>query len=365
MPYLPTTPGPNPALQSGPLRINTAVTPSGNLLWSPRLGFNYDVGSRGRTFVRGGVGLFSGRPIYLYFSNIFETNGVNLSHTECGEPGDIPAFTIDPALQPTTCLSSAPVGFEVNYFNPSFRFPRNLRLSLGTDVALPGGVVWTVDLLYIRALDQLAITDVNLLPPSTTSAGEDGRLLYGSFAADGNVIPNRLDSAYGPVAEMGNSSGDRAFSGTVQLQKRLRSGAEVTLAYTYTDARDRVSANCFRIDCNLDFEALDGTLNDRRVSASSLESRHKITLGAIANLPLRFRLGLFYNGYSGHPYTYTVSGDVNADGLDVNDPVYLPKNAGDITLADPEQWASARQQAAAAPTRAIPPNFAPASRRPI
>ena len=139
---------------------------------------------------------------------------------------------------------------------------------------------------------------------------------------------------------MRNSSGDRAFSGTVQLQKRLRSGAEVTLAYTYTDARDRVSANCFRIDCNLDFEALDGTLNDRRLSASSLESRHKITLGAIANLPLRFRLGLFYNGYSGHPYTYTVSGDVNADGLDVNDAVYLPKNAADITLADPGQWAS-------------------------
>ena len=340
VPYLPTTPGPNPALQSGPLGINTAVTPSGNLLWSPRLGFNYDVGSRGRTFVRGGVGLFSGRPIYLYFSNIFETNGVNLFHTECSDSGDVPAFTIDPALQPTTCLSSAPVGFEVNYFNPSFRFPRNLRLSLGTDVALPGGVVWTVDLLYIRALDQLAITDVNLRPPSTTSAGRTAGCCTARSPPTARRCPTGQTRRTAPCAEMRNSSGDRAFSGTVQLQKRLRSGAEVTLAYTYTDARDRVSANCFRIDCNLDFEALDGTLNDRRVSASSLESRHKITLGAIANLPLRFRLGLFYNGYSGHPYTYTVSGDVNADGLDVNDAVYLPKNAGDITLADPEQWAS-------------------------
>jgi outer membrane receptor protein involved in Fe transport len=340
VPYLPTTPVQNPALESGRLGVTTAVTPSGNLLWSPRLGFNYDAGSRGRTFVRGGVGLFSGRPIYLYFSNIFETNGVNLFRIDCKDAGDVPAFTIDPALQPVRCLSSPQMGFEVNYFNPTFRFPRNLRLSLGTDVALPEGVVGTVDLLYIRALNQLAITDVNLLPPGATSAGEDDRPLYGSFDADGTPTPNRLDTAYASVAEMGNSSGDRAFSGTVQLQKRLRSGAEVTLAYTYTDARDRVSANCFRIDCNLDFEALDGTLNDRRLSASSLESRHKITLGAIANLPLRFRLGLFYNGYSGHPYTYTVSGDVNADGLDVNDAVYLPKNAGDITLADPGQWAS-------------------------
>jgi hypothetical protein len=339
VPFLPTTPVPNPALEAGPLGVNTAVTPSGNLLWSPRLGFNYDVGSRGRTFVRGGVGLFSGRPIYLYFSNIFETNGVNLFHIDCRDSLDVPPFTIDPASQPTRCLSSKPEGIEVNYFNPTFRFPRNLRLSLGIDVALPGGVVGTMDLLYIHALDQLAITDVNLAPPSATSAGEDNRLLYGSFETDGSSTPTRLDSAFSQVAEMRNSSGDRAFSGTAQLQKRLRSGAEVTLAYTYTDARDRVSANCFRVDCNLDFEALDGTLNDRRLSASNLEARHKITLGAIAGLPLRFRLGLFYNGYSGHPYAYTVDGDVNADGFG-NDAVYLPKNSGDISLALPEQWDS-------------------------
>jgi outer membrane receptor protein involved in Fe transport len=339
VPYLPTTPGPNPALESGPLGINTAVTPSGNLLWSPRLGFNYDVGSRGRSFVRGGVGLFSGRPIYLYFSNIFETNGVNWVHLDCDGPGDVPDFTIDPARQPTSCRATPPSGFEVNYFNPDFRFPRNLRLSLGADVALPAGVVGTVDLLYIRALDQFDVTDVNLLPPGATSTGEGGRLLYGSFDADGSPAANRRDPRYGRVAEMRNSSGDRALSGTAQVQRRLGSGAEVTLAYTYTDARDRLSANCFRIDCNLEVEPLDGTLNDRRISASSFESRHKVTLGAVADLPLRFRLGLFYNGYSGHPYTYTVFGDANADGLSLNDAVYLPRSGADITLADPEQWA--------------------------
>jgi hypothetical protein len=76
------------------------------------------------------------------------------------------------------------------------------------------------------------------------------------------------------------------------------------------------------------------------MSASSFESRHKITLGAVADLPLRFRLGVFYNGYSGHPYTYMVDGDANADGLGLNDAVYLPKNGADITLTDPGQWTS-------------------------
>jgi hypothetical protein len=41
--------------------------------------------------------------------------------------------------------------------------------------------------------------------------------------------------------------------------------------------------------------------------------------------------------------TYVVEGDANADGLGVNDVVYVPRNASDITLADstdPSQWAA-------------------------
>ena len=342
VPFLPTTPALDTALLSSPLGVNTAVTPSGNLLWSPRLGFNYDIGRRGTAFVRGGVGLFSGRPIYLYFSNTFETNGSNLLRIDCSGAGDVPGFVIDPALQPTACLSSAPSILEVNYFNPTFRFPRDLRLSLGTDVALPGGVIGTVDLLYIRGVDQLDVIDANLGPPTATAGGEDGRVLYGSFDAERGVLePNRRDPRYGVVAEMRNSSGDRAFSATAQVQKRFGGGAELSLAYTYTDARDKMSANCFTLNCNLDFTPLDGTLNDRRLSTSNFEAKHKITFGAVANVPLRFRLGLFYNGYSGQPYTYMVAGDANGDGLDFfagNDPVYLPKNATDITLDDPAEW---------------------------
>ena len=137
------------------------MTPSGNVLWSPRLGFNYDVGGRGTTFLRGGAGLFSGRPMFLYFSNVFETTGLDWLRADCGG-ADVPAFTIDPAHQPTSCVTSSPFVFEVNYFDPSFRFPRNLRLSLGSDLRLPWGMVGTVDLLYIRGVNQFDITDVNL-----------------------------------------------------------------------------------------------------------------------------------------------------------------------------------------------------------
>ena len=311
------------------------------MLWSPRLGFNYDVGGRGTTFLRGGVGLFSGRPMFLYFSNVFETTGLDWLRADCG-PDDVPAFTIDPASQPTSCANSSPFVFEVNYFDPSFRFPRNLRLSLGSDMRLPWGMVGTVDLLYIRGVNQFDITDVNLQPPTSTAAGEGGRLLYGTIDEFGKASPNRRDPGFGTVAQIRNSSGDRSISASGQVEKRFGGGTSVSLAYTYTDARDRMSPDCFNVTCNLDFTPLDGTLDHRALTTSNFSVAHKVTLGLVMNAPAHTIVGVFYNGYSGGPYSYMIDGDANADGLSLvglgNDIMYVPKDSADITLASPEQW---------------------------
>jgi len=59
VPFVTSSPVRNPLLQSE-LGIDNSQTPSGNMLWSPRLGLSYALGDRG--FLRGGVGLFTGRP---------------------------------------------------------------------------------------------------------------------------------------------------------------------------------------------------------------------------------------------------------------------------------------------------------------
>ncbi len=143
---LPQAPAQNAELLLSPLHVNTAQTPSGHCLWSPRLGFTYDVDDAARVVVRGGAGLFSGRPIYLYFSNAYEGTGLDFRRLHC--IGDqVPAIRLDPNNQPRSCRNNGPPPqpFEVNYFNPAFRFPRNLRLSLGADVQLPWGCrgLWT------------------------------------------------------------------------------------------------------------------------------------------------------------------------------------------------------------------------------
>jgi hypothetical protein len=206
-------------------------------------------------------------------------------------------------------------------------------------------VVGTVDLLYVRAVNQLYLTDVNVVPTGT-AAGEGGRVLYGFLdPATGAGTPNRRSAAFGPVIEIRNSSGDRSYVASAQLQKRFGGGGEFGAAYTYTDSKDRLSAAGDLASVNLGAtNILDGTLDQRRLAASMYSVPHKVTLVGALDLPLRARFSLFYNGLSGAPYTFRVEGDPNADGvtvlsdLELNDPVYVPRNAADITLADPGQW---------------------------
>jgi outer membrane receptor protein involved in Fe transport len=58
VPYLPRAPAHNQAVLDQ-LEVRTAVTPSGNPLWSPRLAASFDPDGRGWMFLRGGIGLFA------------------------------------------------------------------------------------------------------------------------------------------------------------------------------------------------------------------------------------------------------------------------------------------------------------------
>ncbi len=119
----PTTP-PTNLTAARELGINTALTPSGNVLWSPRLGVNYDLSGRGTTVLRGGVGLFAGRPPYVWFRNVYRTNGIQTLGLECF--GDaVPEFTLDPGNQPDRMRRAVDDGGLLPPTStPIFVFPR-------------------------------------------------------------------------------------------------------------------------------------------------------------------------------------------------------------------------------------------------
>jgi hypothetical protein len=335
VPFLPDDAVTNPALEAS-LGIDTGRLPGGNPLWSPRLAITYDAGG-GRTFLRGGVGLFSGRPPYRWIANAYRGSGGEEALLTC-RGDEVPPF--DPLDQPDTCGSGPTVIERVAVFDPGVRFPQNLKVSFGVDHRLPWDLVATVDLLYTHGVHQFYYDDANLSAPVGAAAGEGERPLYGTFDPDGTANPARVDPNFGSVVRVTNRSGDRAFSATGQLQRRFGSQLELNASYTYTRAQDHMSLVALGPFGNLSQTPLDGTLADRRLRTSTFEARDRFWLSGTLRLPFDVDLSLTYLGFSGAPFTYAVAGDANADGIGVdfdtwNDPVYVPRAAvpgGDIQL---------------------------------
>jgi hypothetical protein len=327
-------------------RIDTSQVPSGNILWSPRLGFNWDVEGNANTIVRGGVGVFSGRPPYVWVANAYSVNGLSQVELTCQRNGgnrQVPDFTIDPAAQPYDCAGgtqapTAPTNQgEIDYFDPNTKYPQNFRVALGADRRLPWGLIATADVLLTRDVNGWYTTDENL---SVQGQSGEGRELYGTFAASGfRATPSRIDPTnLSQAVRVFNKNGGRVFNATFQLQKEVRDLLDVSVAYSYTNARDRMSLTSSQGYSNFQFVPVDGPLANRFLRPSAFDRTHRVTLTATGRLPLGFNAGLIYQGQSGLPYTWIVNGDVNGDGVNGNDTAFIPADPSQISLQDPSQY---------------------------
>jgi hypothetical protein len=336
----------NPALiyNGSLLQIDTSKVPSGNVLWSPRLGFNWDIKGDSNTILRGGLGMFTGRPPYVWVGNAYSTNGLSQVQLTCFGPTGVPKFTPNGRMQPSDCAGGTGVPRpptdqgEIDYFDPNTKYPQNLRAALGMDRRLPLGVVGTFDFLYSRDVNGWYTTDENLR--YLGQSGEN-RAMYGTVSGTGVGAPSRLDTVHlDQAVKVYNKDGGRVYNATVQFQKEFANRYDVSLAYTYSNSQDRMSLASQQGLSNFRFAPVDGPLDDRNVRPSAFDRPHKVTLTGTATLPKGFLVGLTYVGMSGLPYTWAVNGDVNADGINGNDLVFVPRDPSQITLMDPTQYAA-------------------------
>ena len=353
VPSLPA-PAENPALDTisfaslGGDSMRTSSTPSGNILWSPRLGLNYDVGGRQETILRGGVGIFSGRPPYVWVSNAYGNTGLEQQTVFCNGAASsannqslfdtVPAFTVDPNNQPTTCGGTNQIGpnagaSSIVFYDQNFKFPQALKVALGVDRSLPWNLFATVDFIYTKAINQYYLEDINLRGILGASSGEAGRPLYGAInPTTGAAILSRRTGLANDIIENRNVSKDQSTSLAFQLQKRFTNGLEFNAAYTYSHALDVMSMTSDITNSNYNFGALDGTIANRNLRTSSFDRPHKVSISGTVNAPFGARFSLIYNGLSGTPFTYVVSGDANADGVFGNDLAYVARNRADVSM---------------------------------
>jgi len=319
------------------LNIDTGNFPSGNMLFAPRLGFNWDVSGNGSTLIRGGVGVFTGRPPYVWMSNNFANTGMEQVSVTCTTAATMPAFTMDINTLPQQCAGVAPTPGvpQVVTTVPDFKFQQALKYSIGIDHKLGAGIVASLDFLYTKNLNDLYPEDVNLRDTTATS---EGRAMYGVISSSGSATRNRISTKYSNIIEQSNKSGAYSALITAQLAKRFGGNLEFNAAYTWQKVRDYISLTSSQSPSNVQFGTIDGDIHTRNLRPSVFEVPHKISLAGTANVPLGFVMSLIYTGTAGAPYAYVTTQDANADGFAGNDPIYIPKSASDITLSDPAAW---------------------------
>ena len=347
------------------LAIDTAYghheTPGSSFQFSPRLGFNWDATGDEINQLRGGIGLFVGTPPYVWMENAYAQNGNIITFLNCGSgagnaTNPAPAFSVDPTVY-TTCADgkgTKPIG-DVSFLDKGLKFPQPLRANLAYDRVLPFNLVATVEGLYSKTLNQLFFVNDNLKGPQGTDA--HGRVLYGTIAATGistAVRPDAVVTAGGTARfttaiETHNQNKDYAYNLTGQLRKRYADNWEALVAYSYGHAYDVQSFTSSTHISNWQFgRTLFGKQEDPFTTVSLFDQPHKFSalvtrtinwswmaerMGSWAS-GLTTDLTVSYQGSSGAPHDYIYGGssgrgDLNADGVQGNDLIYVPTDVND------------------------------------
>jgi hypothetical protein len=345
LPYFTTTLNYDPRVIED---FGTQDEPGGGAMFSPRLGFNWDIRGASQSQVRGGAGIFTGAPAFVWYSNVYANNGLGLVALTCDVTAGQtpPAFNPDPENPPIACASGetvAPGGNlgEVDLIADGTKFPQVFRANLAYDRRLGDGLVASIEGLYSKDINQFFIVNRNLLAPARTDA--TGRTIYpGTVNTNGTLSPQYFDLIYGPsfsggVYEMRNTDAGYSWSLSGQLRKEFGSGLQASVGYTYSEAYDVQSFTSSRAISNWRFSRMlvGPDLEDTR-TRSGFDRPHRIVGNLTYTIPwqLPTDISFTYIGQSGTPYTLRSGGssgrgDLNLDGTNTNDPIYIPTGAGD------------------------------------
>jgi hypothetical protein len=295
-----------------PETIDQSKLPGTKALFSPRIGFNWDVHGDRTTQLRGGTGIFTGRVPFVWIGNLISNPGPN---------PNLPAY-----MQ----------SFDINAAAPDFVWPQVWTTNIAVDQRLPWDLLGSLEILYGKDINAIYVRNANLAAPVRYLP--DGRPYYG-----GNTL-NAGKGFFGGVYVIDNTSEGYNYTITAQLRKLFASGLNTSLAYTYLMAKNTLKST--EIASVLWAEnPVKGDPNKAELGFSEFGMRNRFTASATYRYRwsdlLATSIGLFvevaegnrFGGAGGNRYSFLYSGDVNGDANAGNDLIYIPRNQSEITFA--------------------------------
>lgn len=328
------------------LRVKTGRAPQTNILWSPRLGFNWDVLGDRTLQVRGGAGIFAGPPPFVWISNQLSNNGVDfgsyaIQPGQAGIAADDPRFIFNPDVTANIPENpTANTSYNLAITDENFKFPQVFRSNLAIDYKLPFDITATVEGVYNKDINAVYHQNINLPTTGTTLLGFDNRIRYSSTGIyngqGGQSVSNpRITDAI----LMRNTNKGYSYNLTLQLQRNVRN-LYTMVAYTYGQSKSVNDGGSIAQSIWRD-RAVVGDPNSEAMSFSNFFQPHRVVAAAAYRFEYAKHFATSFGitfeaanaGVSSYLYgnNPSNSADLNNDGL-LNDLIYIPASKEEIIL---------------------------------
>ena len=310
------------------VKYNTGQLPGANLLISPRVGFNWDVEGDRRTVVRGGTGIFSGTPPYVWISNQLGNTGVLTGFDQRDNTTTRPFNPNPDTYKPTTVTGAPAATYELNVTAPDYKFSQVWRSNIAIDRRLPWGFIGTLEGLYGRETNGPYYINANLPAANSAFTGADKRPRW----TTGN---NRINSNVTAAYVISNTNTGHSYNIAGSLQKSFTNGFFAKSAYSYGVSKNSYDPGS-TASTNWTANAQAGDPNNPGVQFSAFSPGHRVFL-AVSYRKEYFTFGatsisLFTEGRTQGNSSYTFSADANGDAAGANDLIYVPRNASEMNF---------------------------------
>lgn len=314
--------------------------------FSPRLGFNWDVGGDKTTQIRGGVGVFTSRIPLVWPGGTYNNNGITVGNVSDRQlPGDV-FFEGDPfnqPVQPGAEPGTGGTGGDIDIFAPDFKLPQVLKYNIAIDQKLP---IWNLvasgEFLYNDVLNAIYYENLNIKGPVGTFNGADNRPFYNRR--------DLIDNSYGNIILGSNTSEGYSYNTTFKLTKPFENGFAGQIAYTFGE-----SFNIFEGTSSQNASQWRGleTVNGKNANPGIQRSQFALGSRISANVSYEYEwnenvkstVSLFYAGEEGSPFSYVYQNNENILNDDSRDNalIYIPRDASEITFVgtpveQQQQW---------------------------
>ena len=310
-------------------------------MWSPRVGFRWNIEKEHNMILRGGAGIFTGRIPFVWLSNNFTNTGIQTSvynvygstglkegKQNTGKLSDV-SLIVDPYKQSENAEKLGTSNQAINVFDKDFKFTQNLRLDLALDFTL-AGIDFTLEGVFSKNLNDIYYKDL-----TRTEAGKTLGETYESLSFDNRPMFAKITSTEDPnlkkftnVYMLDNTSKGYSYNLSLSAVKRFDFGLDLAASYTYSRSK---SVNCGTssvAQSNFNYNYTYQNPNSPELGFTAFNVPHQIKASAFYHKDYaehwNTTVGLIYTGTSGSPYSLYYYGDLNQDGSNGNDLMFIP-----------------------------------------